>query len=105
MSLPSGVREEHLHPVRYETYSMDYDVVHWVRASLLGLDAGTVPSEADFSASASFVPQSTTSEKEPPEIVTSHWLPILEEQGWLADCPPREFTATGDWVPLYTLTA
>ena len=27
-SLPSGVREEHLHPMRYKTYFTDYDLVH-----------------------------------------------------------------------------
>ena len=81
---------------------MDYEWVRQVRASLLGLDASTMPSEADFNTSAHFVPQSATSEKEPPEIVASHWLPILEEQGCLTDCLPREFTATDDWVPLYT---
>ena len=27
-NLPTGVREEHLHPLRYETYSEDYDWVH-----------------------------------------------------------------------------
>ena len=29
-SLPSGVKEEDLHPSRYETYSQDYDWVHQV---------------------------------------------------------------------------
>ena len=80
---------------------MDYDLVHQVRASLLGLDAGTVPSEADSNTSTHFIPTAAASEKEPLEVVTPHWLPILEKEGRLADCPPGEFTATGDWVPLY----
>ena len=58
--------------------------------------------EADFNSSAWYVPQSTASEMEAPEVVASHWLPILEEQGCLADCPPEEFITTDDWVPLYT---
>ena len=56
----------------------------------------------DFNNSARYMPRSAASEKEAPEIVASHWLPILEEQGHLADCPPEEFIATNDWVPLYT---
>ena len=31
-----------------------------------------------------------------------HWLPILQEQGLLAECHPNKFTAMADWVPLYT---
>ena len=31
-----------------------------------------------------------------------HWLPILQEQGLLAECHPNQFTAVVDWVPLYT---
>ena len=31
-----------------------------------------------------------------------HWLPILWEQGLLAECHPNQFTAVVDWVPLYT---
>ena len=31
-----------------------------------------------------------------------HWLPILREQGLLAECHPDQFTAVVDWVPLYT---
>ena len=31
-----------------------------------------------------------------------HWLPILQEEGLLAECHPDQFTAMADWVPLYT---
>ena len=31
-----------------------------------------------------------------------HWLPILWEEGLLAECHPNQFTPTVDWVPLYT---
>ena len=31
-----------------------------------------------------------------------HWLPILQEEGLLVECPPNQFTATANWVPLYT---
>ena len=43
------------------------------------------------------------SEPEPPEVVASLWLPILQEQGYLAKCHPDQFTAAEDWVPLYIL--
>ena len=41
-------------------------------------------------------------ESEPPEVITDHWLPILQEEGLLAECHPDQFTAEPDWVPLYT---
>ena len=41
-------------------------------------------------------------ERDAPDIVTDHWMPYLEENDRLADCPPEEFNATEGWVPLYT---
>ena len=35
-------------------------------------------------------------------MVANHWLPILLEQGYLAECHPNKFMAAEDWVPLYT---
>ena len=43
-----------------------------------------------------------TWESEPPEVITDHWLPILQEEGLLAECPPDQFNTEPDWVPLYT---
>ena len=43
------------------------------------------------------------SEPEPPDVITNYWLPILQEQGFLTECHPNQFTAVVDWVPLYTL--
>ena len=31
-----------------------------------------------------------------------HWLPILRRDGLLVECPSDQFTATADWIPLYT---
>ena len=42
------------------------------------------------------------SESDLPEVITDHWLPILRREGLLVECPPDQFTATVDWVPLYT---
>ena len=44
----------------------------------------------------------TASETDLPEVITDHWLPILQEEGLLVECPPDQFTTTADWVPLYT---
>ena len=87
---------------RYETYTGDNNWVQWVRCSLLGLETGTTPSREDIDTSEHFVPQAAASELEPPEVITDHWLPILQEQGLLVECHPNQFTATADWVPLYT---
>ena len=34
--------------------------------------------------------------------MTDYWMPYLEKNSRLADCPPEEFNATDGWVPLYT---
>ena len=81
---------------------MDNDWVQHVRSSLLGLEDGITPSKEDINTSECFMPRATASEPEPPEVVVNHWLPILQEQGYLAECHPNKFTAAEDWVPLYT---
>ena len=35
-------------------------------------------------------------------MITDHWLPILQQEGLLAECPPDQLKAETDWVPLYT---
>ena len=42
------------------------------------------------------------SETDLPEVITEHWLPILRREGLLVECPPDQFTALVDWIPLYT---
>ena len=81
---------------------MDNDWVQRVRCSLLGLETGAMPSKEDIDTSEHFVPRAAASESEPPEVLTDHWLPILWEQGLLAECHPNQFTAVVDRVPLYT---
>ena len=74
-----------------------------MRCSLLGLEAGTTPSREDIDTLKHFVPQAAASELDLPEVITNYWLPILWQEGLLVECPPDQFTATADWVPLYTL--
>ena len=100
--LPRGVMEEDILPKRYETFTSDNDWVQRVRCSLLGLEAGTTPSRKDIDTSDPFVPRAAASESDLPEAITDHWLPILRREGLLVECPPDQFTAMMDWVPLYT---
>ena len=74
-----------------------------MRSSLLGLEDGATPSKEDINTLEHFVPRAAASEPEPPEVVVNHWFPILQEQGYLAECHPNKFMAAEDWVPLYTL--
>ena len=100
--LPRGVMEEDILPKRYETFTSDNDWVQHVRCSLLGLETGTTPSRRDIDTSSRFVPRAAASESDLPEVITDHWLPILRREGLLVECPPDQFTAPVDWVPLYT---
>ena len=88
-ALPTGVKVEDLLPKRYETSAADNNWVHQVRYSLLGLEAGITPSKEDIDTSECFVPQAAAWELEPPEVITDHWLPILWEEGLLAECHPN----------------
>ena len=40
--------------------------------------------------------------KQPPKVITEHWLDNLRNDGLLVVCPPDQFTAPADWIPLYT---
>ena len=79
--LPRGVLEEDILPKRYEIFTSDYDWVQHVRCSLLGLEAGTTPSQRDIDTLSRFVPQAAASESDLPEVITEHWLPILRREG------------------------
>ena len=94
--------EEDILPKRYETFTSDNNWVQCIRCSLLGLEAGTTPSRRDIDTSSHFVPRVAASESDLPEVITDHWLPILRREGLLMECPPDQFTAPADWVPLYT---
>ena len=101
-ALPRGVTEEGILSKRYETFAADNGWVQHVRCSLLGLEAGTMPSREDIDTSEHFVPKVAASESDLPEVITNHWLPILQEEGLLVECFPDQFTAMVDCVPLYT---
>ena len=100
-ALPRGVQKEDILPKRYDTFTADNGWVQHVRCSLLGLEAGTMPSREDINTSECFVPRAAASELDLPEVITDYWLPILQKEGLLVECPLDQFTATADWVPLY----
>ena len=100
--LPSGVRLVDILPKRYDTLCSDHPWVHKVRCSLLGLEVGTIPSREDIDSSERFFPRAACKELEPPDIITEHWLLVLQEEGLLMECPPDQFTMKAGWVPLYT---
>ena len=94
--------EKDILPKRYEVFTSDYDWVQSIRGSLLALEAGASPSQRDIDNSSCFVPRTAASETELPEVITEHWLPILRREGLLVECPLDQFTASVDWIPLYT---
>ena len=101
-SLPVETMEAVLIATRNELYGKDYPPVQEVRARLLGFDPDVTPTDAQINTSPRFALRSAAVERDAPDIVTDHWMPYLEENDRLADCPPEEFNATEGWVPLYT---
>ena len=101
-ALPKGARLEDILPKRYDTLSGNNKWAHRVRCSLLGLETGTTPSKENINSSKQFTPRAAAWENGPLEIITDHWLPILQEEGLLTECPPDKFTSRPSWVPLYT---
>ena len=102
-NLPAETMEAILITTRNELYGKDYPHVQEVRARLLGLAPDVTPTDAQINASPRFALRPAAVEKDAPDIVTDYWMPYLEENDRLADCPPEEFNATEGWVPLYTL--
>ena len=102
VSLPKGTTEKDLLPKRHEVFTSDYERVQRVRGRLLGLEANDSPSKSQIDRSSHFRPRTAASEMEPPEVVAEHWLDSLREDGILVECPPDQFTALDDWIPLYT---
>ena len=101
-SLPKETMEKDLLPKRYEVFASDYVCVQGVRGSILGLEANDSPSKRQIECSSHFRLRMAASETEPPEVIAEHWLDHLRNEGILVECPPDQFTALVDWIPLYT---
>ena len=102
VSLPKGTTEKDLLPKRHEVFTSNYERVQRVRGRLLGLESNDSPSKSQIECSSRFRLRRAASEMEPPEVVVEHWLDSLREDGILVECPPDQFTAPEDWIPLYT---
>ena len=87
-NLPAETMEAVLITTRNELYGKDYPHVQEVRARLLGLDPDITPTDAQINASPRFALRLAAVEKDAPDIVTNYWMPYLEENDRLADCPP-----------------
>ena len=85
-SLSRGTKEEDILPKRYEVFTSNYEWVQSMRGSLLGLEAGALPSRRDIENSSHFIPRMVVSETELPEVIMEHWLPILRRaaSSWCA---------------------
>ena len=101
-NLPAETTEAVLITARNELYGKDYPQVQEIRAHLLSLAPDVTPTDAQINASPRFALHPAAVEKDAPDIVTDYWMPYLEKNNRLADCPPEEFNATDGWVPLYT---
>ena len=102
VSLPKGTMEKDLLPKRYEVFASNYEWVQRMRGRLLRLEADDSPSKSQIECSSCFRLRTAASEMEPPEVIAEHWLDSLREDGILVECPPGQFTAPEDWIPLYT---
>ena len=101
-NLPAEPTEAVLITTRNELYGKDHPHVQEIRARLLGLAPDVTPTDAQINASPRFALRPVAVEKDAPDIVTDYWMPYLQKNNRLADCPPEEFNATDGWVPLYT---
>ena len=84
-----------------------------VKGALLGLPSGSIPTLQQINSSELFTlraPQKGKSEnndedkKGPPKEANIHqlWLPFLQGNKTLGDCPPAQFEPPRDWSKVYT---
>ena len=101
-SSSTGLSDETLCDHRFTVYGRDSTAVHEVRAKILGLEAGTRPSQQNIDSSPIFALRRVADESQPPSIIGKHWVPYLKQKGHLADCKPKDFSYKDGWLPLYT---
>ena len=91
-NLPADTTEAILIRTRNELYGKDYPHVQEVRARLLSLAPDVTPTDAQINASPRFALCPAVIEKDVLDIVTDYWMPYLEKNNRLADCPRRSST-------------
>ena len=88
-NLPAETAEAVLITTRNELYGKDYPQVQEIRARLLSLAPDVTPTDDQINASPRFALRPAAVEKDAPDIVTDYWMPYLEKNNRLADCPPQ----------------
>ena len=84
-----------------------------VKGSLIGIPFGSVPSVQQINSTELFalraplkgMSENDDEDKEgPPKEANIHhlWLPFLQGNGALGNCPPSQFKPPGDWLQVYT---
>ena len=101
-SSSTGLSDETHRDHRFTVYSRDSTAVHEVRARILSLKAGARPSRQDIDSSSIFTLRRAADESWSPFIIGQHWVPYLQQKGYLTDCKPKDFTYKDGWLPLYT---
>ena len=101
-SSSTELSDETLRDRRFMVYGKDSTAVHEVRAKILGLKAGTKPSQQDIDSFSIFALRRAADESQPPSIIGKHWVTYLEQKGHLGDCKPKDFSYKDGWLPLYT---
>ena len=101
-SSSTGLSDKTLRDHRFMVYNRDSTAVHEVRARILGLKARTRPSWQDIDSSPIFALRRAADESQSPSIIGKHWVPYLEQKGYLADCKPKDFSYKDGRLPLYT---
>ena len=95
-TLPRGITEEDILPLRHEIFASDFDWAQSMRGSLLGLGEGVLPSRSDIESSSRFRPRTASSKQDLPNVIMEHWLPVLRRKGLLVECSPSQFTTPVD---------
>ena len=101
-SSPTGISEEVLRNHRFNTYDKDKASVHRVRVQILGLGGKAKPTQEDIDSSPIFDLRRAADDSSTPAVIGQHWIPHLEQEGYLASCSPKELPAKAGWLPLYT---
>ena len=76
-----------------------------VKGVLLGLPSGSIPTIQQINSLELFalcVPQKGKSENDDDDNIHHLWLPFLQGNKALGNCPPSQFKPPGDWPKVYT---
>ena len=105
----SGFPMKEMQRLHWKRYEKDNIWAKLVRGRILGLPEGQLPTQAQIDASDIFTicppqPQEDKEERAKVDVIDMHsyWLPYLQEQEALGDCPPNEFEPPADEPKLYT---